>query len=146
MTKELPAWAIVGAKVLCDGDAPGVVRTITRVTKTSAFVKIREGYETRYVASGWNNMEHALEIYGTKGDSWRRNTLAIQLDSAAGRARVKKNEGLAERAKMLAAVNNLTYKLNKREDPTHEDFEEARKALDVYEAYLGKVKANAGNE
>jgi len=86
----LPAWAVVGAKVLIEPGSYSRNRvfreaTVTRITKTSVFAKSADpmANERRFVPSTWRDHGDRMVEYGNRSDSWRHDTYLWDPESPA---------------------------------------------------------------
>lgn len=141
MTKHpIPEWAKPGATVIFE---PGSYRrdrtfyevTITRVTKSSVFVKVGDR-ERRFVPSSWNNDADRMWAYGQR-DSWSPsayiwNPTCEGIAKALERNLVRAFElDVAKAARHLA---DLMASADRAGSDHSEAIADVRRAIEAYEA------------
>jgi hypothetical protein len=137
-TNPIPEWATKpGATVILEPggnrkDRQFLEATITRVTKSSVFVKVgKDGRERRFVMSSWLDDPHRMGEYG-QSTAWGPGTYIWNPPSVAGameKARVRQLE-----LKVATAAKNLSEEINRSGGHIHAAIAELQIAIKKYEA------------
>lgn len=141
---QLPDWAVVGAEVWLEPHTYGRYSTykkatITRVTKTSVFIK-QDGsdHERRFVNTRWNvygATERRMEEYGTRSDHWSHPAYLH-----AGKSDIVA-QGLAANLAMTAYNEaNTVLREFTTQNPTIDRKEAAERGIVALTAYLDALK------
>lgn len=130
--RELPTWATVGATAWMAPHTYGrsnkfVKVTITRVTKTSVFVKSdNEGSnERRFVDTGWSGWGGSKEIifqeYGHRGDAWGKPAYLYGGDSGvveSGLAASQRDDAYSKAVRTVAEFTSPNPRVSRKASAT----------------------------